>query len=88
MKGFSGRDRLEFATMYSGQNCHAIVRRSKAHAQSVIYVDDLCVRFDTKTVQVNGARVHLTGKEYQTLNAQPCQGWGVGSNSIVRVHHQ
>src|SRR5512143_2060639 len=46
---------------------HAIVRRSKGHAQSVIQTGDLVVRLDTKTVEVNGARVHLTGKEYQML---------------------
>jgi len=46
---------------------HAIVRRSKGHAQSVINTGDLCVNLDTKTVEVNDARVHLTGKEYQML---------------------
>ncbi len=46
---------------------HAIVRRSKGHAQSVLYAGDLCVNLDTKTVEVGGARVHLTGKEYQIL---------------------
>ena len=46
---------------------HAIVRRSKGHAQSVINTDDLCVNLDTKMVEINGARVHLTGKEYQLL---------------------
>ena len=46
---------------------HAIVRRSKGHAQSVIKTGDLVVNLDTKTVEVNGARVHLTGKEYQML---------------------
>ena len=46
---------------------HAIVRRSKGHAQSVINTDDLCVNLDSKTVDINGARVHLTGKEYQML---------------------
>ena len=45
----------------------AIVRRSKGHAQSVINTGDLCVNLDTKTVEVGGARVHLTGKEYQML---------------------
>jgi two-component system, cell cycle response regulator CtrA len=44
---------------------HAIVRRSKGHAQSVIQTGDLVVDLDTKTVEVGGARVHLTGKEYQ-----------------------
>ena len=46
---------------------HAIVRRSKGHAQSVINTDGLCVNLDTKTVEVDGARVHVTGKEYQML---------------------
>ena len=46
---------------------HAIVRRSKGHAQSVIITGDLVVNLDQKTVEVDGARVHLTGKEYQML---------------------
>ncbi|MFG1480316.1 response regulator transcription factor [Xanthobacter sp. V4C-4] len=46
---------------------HAIVRRSKGHAQSVIQTGDLIVNLDTKTVEVEGGRVHLTGKEYQML---------------------
>ena len=46
---------------------HAIVRRSKGHAQSVITTGDLVVNLDQKTVEVGGVRVHLTGKEYQML---------------------
>jgi two-component system cell cycle response regulator CtrA len=46
---------------------HAIVRRSKGHAQSVIQTGDLEVNFDSKTAEVNGSRVHLTGREYQIL---------------------
>src|SRR3989344_4956876 len=46
---------------------HAIVRRSKGHAQSVVQTGDLVVNLDTKSVEVGGARVHLTGKEYQML---------------------
>ena len=46
---------------------YALVRRSKGHAQSVISTDDLCINLDTKTVDVNGARVYLTDKEYQML---------------------
>jgi len=46
---------------------HAIVRRSKGHAQSVINTGDLTVNLDQKTVEVSGSRVHLTGKEYQML---------------------
>ena len=46
---------------------HAVVRRSKGHAQSVIPTGDILVNLDAKTVEVNGSRVHLTGKEYQML---------------------
>jgi len=45
----------------------AIVRRSKGHKQTVIVTGDLCVNLDTKMVEVGGARVHLTGKEYKIL---------------------
>ncbi len=45
----------------------AIVRRSKGHAQSIITTGELDVNLDTKTVEVGGQRVHLTGKEYQML---------------------
>ena len=46
---------------------HAVVRRSKGHAQSVIKTGDITVNLDAKTVEVNNNRVHLTGKEYQML---------------------
>lgn len=46
---------------------HAIVRRSRGHASSVIVTGDLAVNLNTKTVTVCGAPVHLTGKEYQML---------------------
>ena len=46
---------------------HAIVRRSKGHAQSVISTGKFSVNLDAKTVEVDGTPVHLTGKEYQML---------------------
>ena len=46
---------------------HAIVRRAKGHAESVIKTGNLTVNLDTKTVEVGDERVHLTGKEYQML---------------------
>jgi two-component system cell cycle response regulator CtrA len=46
---------------------HSIVRRSRGHAQSVIQTGELVVNLDTKTVEVNSARVHLSRKEYQML---------------------
>ncbi len=46
---------------------HAIIRRSKGHSQSVIRTGAINVNLDTKTVDVAGKTVHLTGKEYQML---------------------
>ncbi|MWD27313.1 response regulator [Aquicoccus sp. SCR17] len=46
---------------------HAIIRRSKGHAQSIIRTGDIAVNLDAKTVEVGGTPVHLTGKEYQML---------------------
>jgi two-component system, cell cycle response regulator CtrA len=46
---------------------HALVRRSKGHAQSVIHIGDLTVNVDTKQVEVDGVPVCLTGKEYKML---------------------
>ncbi|HAK61602.1 MAG TPA: DNA-binding response regulator [Alphaproteobacteria bacterium] len=46
---------------------NAIVRRSQGHAQSVIKTGKLTVNLDAKTVEVDGQRVHLTGKEYAML---------------------
>ncbi|MFT4700920.1 MAG: two-component system cell cycle response regulator CtrA, partial [Yoonia sp.] len=46
---------------------HAIIRRSKGHAQSIIKTGRISVNLDAKTVDVGGATVHLTGKEYQML---------------------
>jgi two-component system cell cycle response regulator CtrA len=45
----------------------AIVRRSQGHAQSFIHIGDLVFNLDSKITEVNGARVHLTVKEYQML---------------------
>ncbi len=46
---------------------HAIIRRSKGHSQSTIKTGRVNVNLDAKTVDVEGAAVHLTGKEYQML---------------------
>jgi two-component system, cell cycle response regulator CtrA len=46
---------------------HALVRRSKGHAQSVIAVGDLIVNLDARNVELRGQKLHLTAKEYQIL---------------------
>jgi two-component system cell cycle response regulator CtrA len=45
----------------------AVVRRSKGHAHSVIRTGKLLINLDAKTVEIDGASVHLTGKEYAIL---------------------
>src|SRR3982751_3928985 len=45
----------------------AIVRRSKGHSDSVIKTGKLVVNLDTRTVEVGGQPLHLTGKEYGIL---------------------
>ena len=42
----------------------AIVRRSQGHAQSKIDTGRVSVNLDSRTVQVDGEPLHLTGKEY------------------------
>ena len=45
----------------------AIVRRSKGHSDSVIKTGKLAVNLDTRTVEITGQPLHLTGKEYGIL---------------------
>ena len=45
----------------------AIVRRSKGHSDSVIKTGKLAVNLDTRTVEIEGQPLHLTGKEYGIL---------------------
>ena len=42
----------------------AIVRRSMGHSESIIRTGKLAVNVDTRTVEVDGKPIHLTGKEY------------------------
>jgi len=45
----------------------AIVRRSKGHSDSIIETGLLTVNLDTRTAEVGGHPLHLTGKEYAIL---------------------
>ena len=45
----------------------AIVRRSRGHSDSIIKTGKLTVNLDTRTVEVDGQPLHLTGKEYGIL---------------------
>ena len=46
---------------------HALVRRSKGHANSVIAIGDLIINLEVRNVELYGQKLHLTGKEYQML---------------------
>ncbi len=45
----------------------AVVRRSKGHAESIIRTGVLAVNLNSRTVEINGQPIHLTGKEYGVL---------------------
>jgi two-component system cell cycle response regulator CtrA len=45
----------------------AVVRRSKGYSESIIRTGKLSVNLDTRTVEVSGQPLHLTGKEYGIL---------------------
>jgi two-component system cell cycle response regulator CtrA len=45
----------------------AVVRRSKGYSESIIRTGKLMVNLDTRTVEVDGQPLHLTGKEYGIL---------------------
>ncbi len=45
----------------------AIVRRSKGHAESIIRTGKLTVNMDARSVEADGRRLHVTGKEYSIL---------------------
>jgi two-component system cell cycle response regulator CtrA len=46
---------------------HAIIRRARGHAESIIRTGRLAVNLDTRTAEVDSQPLHLTGKEYQIL---------------------
>lgn len=45
----------------------AIVRRSKGFSQPLLTIGNLTLNLDSRSVQVAGSTVHLTGKEYAIL---------------------
>jgi two-component system cell cycle response regulator CtrA len=65
---------------------HAVIRRSQGHAQSLIKTGDITVNLDAKMVDVNGARVHLTGKEYQMLELLALRKGGTLTKEMFLNH--
>lgn len=56
---------------------HALVRRSRVQAHSVVVTGPLSVDLETATVEVDGRRVHLTGKEYALLKVLSVRKGGI-----------
>lgn len=46
---------------------HAVVRRSRGHAESRIKFDDLEINLDSQTATFRGERIALTGKEWKMV---------------------
>ena len=71
IRGFgSGADDYLTKPFHRGEliaRIHAIIRRSKGHAASVIETGQVVVNLDNKTASANGEMINLTGKEYQML---------------------
>lgn len=45
----------------------AIIRRSKGHSHAMVQLGDLTVNLDTRSAEIRGKELKLTGKEYQIL---------------------
>lgn len=65
---------------------HALVRRSKGHAASVIEVGDLVLRLDSHSVTVAGQPVHLTGKEFAMLELLALRKGVTLSKEVIMTH--
>ena len=70
MRGLSGADDYLTKPFNKAElvaRIQAIVRRSKGHAESVIRTGKLLVNMDARSVEADGRRLHVTGKEYSIL---------------------
>lgn len=46
----------------------ALVRRSEGHSESVVRFDKVAINFDTREVEVDSKKIHLTPKEFKILH--------------------
>lgn len=65
---------------------HAVVRRSKGHAQSIIRTGKLVVNLDAKIVEVDGSRLHLTNKEYTIVELLALRKGAAISKDMILTH--
>ena len=65
---------------------HAITRRSKNQTERVIRFDKVSINLDTRIVEVDGKRVHLTNKEYAVLELLVNKKGNVLSKEMLMNH--
>jgi two-component system, cell cycle response regulator CtrA len=65
---------------------HAIVRRSKGHAQSIVKVGDLAINLDSNTVEIAGKEIHLTKHEYGILEILALRKGTVVTKDMMMNH--
>ncbi len=65
---------------------HAIVRRSKGHAASIIEIGPLSINLDTRTASVRGEPIHFTGKEYGVTELLALRKGSVVSKEMFLNH--
>jgi two-component system, cell cycle response regulator CtrA len=64
----------------------AVMRRSNDRGQSEIQTGELMVNLASKTAEVNGIRVHLTGKEYLMLELLSLRKGSTLSKEVLLNH--
>jgi len=64
----------------------AIIRRSHAHAQSLITIGSLSIDLDAKTAKISGVELPLTAKEYQVLELLALRKGATLSKDMLLEH--
>ena len=65
---------------------HAIMRRSKRHAEHIIRAGQIAVNLDARTVEVDGNPVNLTGGEYRVLEILALRKGATLSKAAIQDH--
>jgi two-component system cell cycle response regulator CtrA len=64
----------------------ALIRRSQGHAESVVKAGPLTIHLDRRVADVDGALIHLTGKEWQMLELLALRKGRAVSKDVFMTH--
>lgn len=64
----------------------AVVRRARGHAQALIQLGELTVNLDSQWAERNGARIHLSSKEYGVLELLALRRGQIVSREALMGH--